>query len=68
MSSYNSAECAYRCASSLRGLIADEGDDHAVEVEEEHDKVKAQLEERLLHFVSIKSTALYYPILPSCGH
>jgi len=26
-------------------LVADEGDDHAVEVEEEHDEVEAELDE-----------------------
>lgn len=29
-------------------LVADEGDDHAVEVEEEHDEVEAELDERFL--------------------
>lgn len=29
-------------------LVADKGDDHAVEVEEEHDKVEAELDERFL--------------------
>lgn len=29
----------------LRGLVADEGDNHAVEVEEEHDQVEAELHE-----------------------
>ena len=32
----------------LRGLVANESDNHAVEVEEEHDQVEAQLDERLL--------------------
>ena len=32
----------------LRGLVADESNNHAVEVEEEHDQVEAQLDERLL--------------------
>jgi hypothetical protein len=27
------------------GLVPDEGDDHAVEVEEEHDQVETQLDE-----------------------
>lgn len=29
-------------------LVADKGDDHAVEVEEEHDQVEAELDERFL--------------------
>jgi hypothetical protein len=35
-------------SNSLVRLIADEGDDHAVEVEEEHDKVEAELDEGFL--------------------
>jgi hypothetical protein len=30
------------------GLVPDQGDDHAVEVEEEHEQVEAKLEERFL--------------------
>lgn len=33
---------------SLRGLVSDESDDHAVEVEEEHQQVETQLEEGFL--------------------
>ena len=33
-------------------LVADEGDDHAVEVEEEHDEVETELDERFLKLVS----------------
>lgn len=33
---------------SLVRLVADKGDDHAVEVEEEHDQVEAELDERFL--------------------
>lgn len=33
-------------------LIADEGNDHAVEIEEEHEQVEAQLDERFLSSVS----------------
>jgi hypothetical protein len=33
-------------------LVADEGDNHAVEVEEEHDQVKAELDERFLRLGS----------------
>jgi hypothetical protein len=29
-------------------LVADEGDDHAVQVEEEHDQVETELDERFL--------------------
>jgi len=35
-------------SSDLVGLVADEGDDHAVEVEEEHDEVEAKLDEGFL--------------------
>jgi hypothetical protein len=31
------------------GLIADEGDNHAVEVEEEHQEMETELDERLLY-------------------
>ena len=34
-------------------LVADEGNDHAVEVEEEHDQVETELDERFLGAVSI---------------
>ena len=37
----------------LRGLVSDQSDNHAVEVEEEHDKVESQLEERFLVKFSI---------------
>ena len=36
-------------AGSLFGLVLDQGDDHAVEVEEEHDEVESELDEGLLH-------------------
>ena len=32
----------------LGGILADEGDDHAVEIEEEHDQVETELEEGFL--------------------
>lgn len=34
--------------SRLGGLVTDKSDNHAVEVEEEHDEVEAELEERFL--------------------
>jgi hypothetical protein len=34
-------------------LVADEGDDHAVQVEEEHDQVETELDERFLWIVSL---------------
>lgn len=34
---------------SLFGLVLDQGDDHAIEVEEEHDEMEAELNERFLH-------------------
>lgn len=40
-----------RCA-RLVGLVADEGNDHAVQVEEEHQQVETQLDERFLKNVS----------------
>lgn len=33
---------------NLRRLVADEGDNHAVKVEEEHEKMEAELDKRLL--------------------
>ena len=36
----------------LMGLVADEGDNHAVEVEEEHEQVEAQFDEGFLVDVS----------------
>jgi hypothetical protein len=38
------------------GLVADEGDDHAVQVEEEHQQVETQLDERFLGTVSAQVT------------
>jgi hypothetical protein len=38
--------------SHLGGLVSDKSNNHAVEVEEEHDKVETQLEERLLFLVN----------------
>jgi hypothetical protein len=34
------------------GFIADEGDNHAVEVEEEHEQVESELDEGFLYCVS----------------
>ena len=34
-------------------LVPDEGNNHAVQIEEEHDEVKAELDERLLVYVSM---------------
>jgi hypothetical protein len=34
-------------------LVADKGNDHAVQVEEEHQQVETQLDEGFLHRVSI---------------
>jgi hypothetical protein len=41
----------------LVGLVADEGNDHAVEVEEEHQQVETQLDERFLAIVSTPQLA-----------
>jgi hypothetical protein len=46
-----SLSCLARSKSSLVSLVADEGDDHAVEVEEEHDQVEAELDEWFLCFL-----------------
>ena len=48
----SSSDCWDRGCARLVGLVADEGDDHAVQVEEEHDQVEAKLDERLLVGVS----------------
>lgn len=37
------------------GLVADEGDDHAVQVEEEHQQVETQLDERFLARCQLES-------------
>jgi hypothetical protein len=37
------------------GLVADESNDHAVEVEEEHEQVETKLDERFLSSVSVLS-------------
>lgn len=34
---------------NLMGFVSDQGDDHTVQVEEEHHKVKSELDERLLY-------------------
>jgi hypothetical protein len=41
-----------RCA-HLVGLVADESNDHAVQVEEEHQEVESQLDERFLERVRL---------------
>lgn len=38
-------------------LVSDQGDDHAVEVEEEHDEVEAELDEGFLE----KSQSMLFP-------
>ena len=58
-------------ASRLVRLVLDEGDDHAVEVEEEQDEVEAELRERFL----LRSVSSLWPPIseparwcsPSCG-
>jgi len=52
-------------------LITDESNNHAVKVEEEHDKVEAELAERFLgsvrqlyHFLPLSTVKQY---IPSCG-
>ena len=42
------AHCMFRLFAKSVALVADKGDDHAVQVEEEHQEVEAQLDERLL--------------------
>lgn len=42
------AHCMFRLFAKSMAFVADEGDDHAVQVEEEHQEVEAQLDERFL--------------------
>lgn len=42
------AHCRLRLVAQSVALVADQGDNHAVEVEEEHQEVEAQLDERFL--------------------
>jgi hypothetical protein len=55
--------------SNLVRLVANKGNDHAVEVEEEHDKVEAELDEGFLGLWSAacKSGKKAHESLPSCG-
>ena len=44
---------AYRVVglfTELMGFVADQSNDHAVQVEEEHQEVETQLDERFLYF------------------
>ena len=52
----SSSDCWDRGCARLVGLVADEGDDHAVQVEEEHQQVETQLDERFLGTVSAQVT------------
>jgi hypothetical protein len=45
------------CTQSV-ALIADQGNDHAVEVEEEHEEMEAELDERFLYTISSQSRQL----------
>jgi len=53
-----------------RCLILDEGDDHAVEVEEEHDEVEAELCEGFLLRTGVSLSGMSFPGIerssPSC--
>ena len=42
------AHCRLRLVAQSVALVADQGDNHAVEVEEEHQEVETQLDERFL--------------------
>ena len=42
------AHCIFSFVAKSMAFIADQGDDHAVEVEEEHQEVEAQLDEGFL--------------------
>lgn len=42
------AHCMFHLFAKSVAFVADEGDDHAVQVEEEHQEVEAQLDERFL--------------------
>lgn len=51
------------------GLVPDQGDDHAVEVEEEQDEVEAELREGFLGIVSFGNSGFGARVpVPSCGH
>ena len=56
-------------SSSLVRLVADKGDDHAVEVEEEHDEVEAKLDEGFLKLLlaACRLSRKRRKSLPSCG-
>jgi hypothetical protein len=49
--------------SQLGGLVSDKSNNHAVEVEEEHDEVETQLEERLLFLVNTALSHVYVAYL-----
>lgn len=51
----SSSDCWDRGCARLVGLVADEGDDHAVQVEEEHQQVETQLDERFLARCQLES-------------
>jgi hypothetical protein len=42
------AHCMFGLFAKSMAFVADEGDDHTVQVEEEHQEVEAQLDERFL--------------------
>ena len=53
-------------------LVADKSNDHAVEVEEEHEQMEAQLDEGFLSAYTLATCAITRPdsviLLPSCAH
>jgi hypothetical protein len=51
----SSSDCWDRGCAHLVGLVADEGDDHAVQVEKEHQQVETQLDERFLCTCQLES-------------
>lgn len=52
------AHCIMRLVTQSVAFVADQGDDHAVEVEEEHQEVEAQLDERFLKCPSVSISGL----------
>jgi len=60
---------SFERGSILGGLVSDKSNNHAVEVEEEHEQVKAKLEERfLLRCQCCALLRVKLGHIPSCEH
>ena len=55
--------CGYAVVTSLVGLVPNEGDNHAVQVEEEHDQMEAKLDEGFLLQKSVNAQLFYRKVL-----